>query len=328
MARTAKKTRTTKPGQKARAPLPTERDLRTAGLECADLAAAGERLGIADLEELLGKKPRLAAAWERGQLLRRVRDVASTTVVVPERADRLLGLDKGTFERLYKADRIVRELWDRSRYEILVEIERALVVRVKEGDLRAVTAVEHLFGHRTEPAGSRCDWGRLTPTELETATGIKRAQWDRWTKENGCPRHADGTFALADVVDWLRRWERDKVTGAQMGVKQGGESALERLRRVQADELMGRLIDREMVGRLLKERAGRMVQILGEARAQEWAQAHEGKTAAQLRDLYLAAFRQVREIWGAWPAEVPVPEAAKELIEQGLKLLVEEGAKS
>lgn len=327
MARTAKKTGKKKASHKraTAGPAPSERDLRAAGLECDDLAAAGERLDVADLAALLEKKPRLAAAWERGRLLRRVAEIAATTYVVPEAADKLLGLAKGTFGGVYRTDRIVRDLWDRHRFDLLLATEQGFAAKVKEGDPRAVTAVEHLFGHRTEPAGSRCDWGRLTLTEMENATGIKRAQWDRWVKENGCPRQADGTFALAAVLDWLRRWERAKSAGPQAGVKKDGESALERLRRVQADELLGRLIERELVGRILKERAARLVQLLSEARAREWAQAHEGKTAAQLQDLYRASFRQVREIWCTWPQEVPVPEAAKELIEQGLKLLIEEG---
>lgn len=325
------KPRAKKPSRKrtAKGPAPSERDLRGAGFECADLAAAAERLGVADLAGVLARSKRLSAAWDRGQLLRRVQDMASTTLVVPERADRLLGLAKGSFEHIYQTDRIVRELWDRERFAGMISIERALVARMKEGDLKAVTAVEHLFGHRTEPAGSKLDAGHLTPTELESATGIKRAQWDRWTKEGGCPRNADGSYALAAVIDWLRRWERDKVTGSEKGIKQNGESALERLRRAQTDELLGRLLDRPEIIRRFRERAAQAILVFSEARADQWSHEHEGKTSAQLKALYTAAFRRVREIYAEFPPEVPMPAEAKAKIEEGIQmLLATEGTES
>lgn len=301
---------------------PTELEIREAGRDCPDMAAAGERLGRADLEGILKRFRRLSAAWERGQLLRRVKDVASTTVVVPERADRLLSLAKGSFEHLYATDRIVREIWNRERFAVLVEIERALVTRVKEGDLKAVTAVEHLFGHRTESAGE-VKFHRLTPTVLETATGIKRAQWDRWTKEGGLPRGADGTYALVQVIDWLRRWERDKASGGKESLGLNPMQAEKaRMYKLQADEAEGRLLDRPTVIRMFRERAARLVQLLSEATADQWSHAHEGKTAVQLKAAYLETFRKLRSLWKEFPAEIPLPPEARAKIEEGLQLLI------
>ncbi len=298
--------------------------VREAAFASDTLAAAETRLGVKDLAGLLKKSKRLAAVWERGQLLRRIKDVASTTVVVPERADRLLGLAKGSFERLYAADRIIRELWDRERYAVLVEIERALVVRIKGGDLKAVTAVEHLFGHRTEPAGGAVDFGRLSPTQMETATGFPRQTIHRWAKENALPRQADGTYSLPDFLAWFAKWERAKITGGERGVKQDGESALERMRRVQADKLEGLLVERSDIVRMFRERAARLVQLLGEATADQWSHAHEGKTAAQLKPDYLETFRKIRTLWEEFPAEVPMPPEARAKIEEGLALLMKD----
>lgn len=300
---------------------PSERDLRDAGFECPDMASASERLGVGDLTVLLEDSKRLAAAWDRGQLLRRVRDVASTTVVVPARADKLLGLEKGSFERIYKTDRIARELWDRGRYEILVEIERALVARVKDGDLKAVAAVEHLFTSRGEPTVT--DFNCLSPTQMELATGFPRQTILRWVKKNGLPRNADGSYDLPAFVAWFGKWERDKVTG---GKEAAGLNPMQaekaRMYRLQADEAEGRLWERAIVIRMLRDRAARMVQVFSEARAREWSTRHEGQTAAQLLDAYLEVFRQVRSVWGQWPAELPLPEGAKAKIEEGLQILL------
>ena len=49
---------------------------------------------------------------------------------------------------------------------------------------------------------------------------------------------------------------------------------------------------------------------------------HEGKTASQLKDGYLAAFRQVREIWSQFPSEVPMPPEARAMIERGIEMLL------
>jgi hypothetical protein len=183
--------------------------------------------------------------------------------------------------------------------------------------------VEHLFGHRTEPEGRRLDAQRLTPTEIETATGIKRAQWDRWVKEGGCPRNADGTFSLSAVIDWLRKWERDKATGGKEAVGLNPMQAEKaRMYKLQADEAEGRLIDRPTIVRMFRERAARMVQLLSESLADEWSQAHEGKTAAQLKDAYRARFQQIRELWIQFPPEVPMPPEAKAKIEEGIQMLL------
>jgi hypothetical protein len=137
---------------------------------------------------------------------------------------------------------------------------------------------------------------------------------------------SDLTYALVQVIDWLRRWERDKATG---GREAAGLNPMQtekaRMYKLQADEAEGRLLDRPSVIRMFRERAARMVQLLGEATADQWSHAHEGKTAAQLKPAYLETFQQIRSLWKEFPAEVPMPPEALAKIEEGLALLLKEG---
>lgn len=321
----ARKPKTTKrvTGHEARATKkPSERDVREAGFACPDLAAAAERLGVADLDARLKRSKSLSAAWDRGRLLRKVSAAARESHHIIEEADKTLDWPRGTLASLYKSDRVVRDLWDAGRLELKLSLSRSWIQRAHEADPKAVAAVEHLFA-KPGQVDAVVNFDQLTVTELDRATGISRVQWDRWVKQSGCPRNFDGTFALARVVDWLRKWERDKATGGREAAGLNPMQAEKaRMYKLQADEAEGRLLDRATVVRLFRERAARLVQVLGEARADQWSHEHEGKTAPQLKEAYLAAFRAVRAHWKEFPAEVPMPEEAKALIERGIELLL------
>lgn len=254
--------------------------------------------------------------------MRRVWEVSSQTVLVPEAADKALHLVKSTFTGIYAKDRVVRELWNRGRDLIEDSIHRALVDRVKEGDPKAVTAVEHLFGRK--PDRPAVDFRRLSPGDLEEATGYSRQSIHRWFKENALPRNADGTYSLREFIAWLIKWERDKVTGSEKGVTKDGQTALEYIRRARADELLGRLWDRSRIIAMFTERAARAKQLFNEARAKDWSHKHQGHTQPQLEQEYKEAFAAVWSIWGKFPDEIEIPAEARARIEEALDILIQE----
>ena len=303
---------------------PTVKAVREAGFECEDLAAGGRRLGVADLAKLLKARPTLAKAWDRGRLLRRVREVARETHWVAAAVDKHLGLAKGEFVRLLARDRVVRELWEDNREALRVSLGRALIQRAEAADPKALAAVEHLF--REGAAVVRdVDFQHLTPVQMQTATGIAHQQLLRWHKSDGLPRNVDGTYTVSEFVAWLRKWERDKVTG---GAEAQGMNPMQaekaRMYKLQADEAEGRLVSREVVVGMLCARAARMVQMFNVHQAEQWSEEHAGQTAGQLLEAYQQAFHRVRMIWAQWPEEVPMPDAARTKIEEALTLLLEE----
>ena len=318
--------RTTTKKKKApqRAKAPSLKAVLAAARAGLTLAAAGESLGVADLNVVLKRSKRLAAAWERGQLLRAVEEVAGRTYVVPEAADRLLTLPRGTFIAIYKKDRIVRELWDHERFILKLAHEKAFTERVKEGDAKAIAAVQHLFTSN-EPAES-CDFKRLRPTQMQEATGFARQQILRWHKDHGLPRNADGSYNLAAFIAWHLEWTVTKLGGQKMPGDDSRESALERLRRVQADEIEGRVLPVAEHITALRFRAAWIVQLLSEAQAEQWSHAHAGQTEGQLKAAYLEAFLALRKRWCHPPADIEISEAARQKFEEGLALLNREEA--
>ncbi len=304
--------------------LPSVAAVRAAAFECETQEQAEARLGC-DVETLAKKKV-LAAAWERGRFLRLVSQAAAETFVVPERVGREVGLARGEFAEIYRKDRAVRDLWDREQAKLFRSLKAPLVARAKEGDPKAVAAVEALFCR--DDRVPVVDFERMAPVEIARAVGIDHRTLGRWAKEHDLPRAADGSYSLPRLVAWLRDWEVRKLAAQKAGVKVDGETALERLRRLQGDEIEQRVFQRQDVVAMLRSRAAWLVQLLSPARAEQWAHEHEGKTSAQLKIAYVTAFETLLRRWCDWPAELPMPEAARQKFEEGLQLLVAEGAES
>ncbi len=323
MARKPKKN----PKSAIRNPKLTERDLRAAGLGCESIEAAAERLGVADLPALLAAKPKLAAAWERGRFLREVLRVAKLGIVAAE-ADRYFTepwqLQRGDLAVKLKHDHAMLDVWMSGQSEVRLQARVGLMERVKRGEVGARTmAIYEDLLLESRPKTTAVDWDNITQTQLEMATGIKRAQWGRWVEKNGCPRKASGRYSLPAVIAWLREYEDTGGVKLEQGLNPMQAEKLRRYK-LENDETEGRLVPQAIVGKILAQRATRLLTLLSEARAQEWSQAHEGKTAAQLKPLYLEAFRQARLAWKEIPDDLPLPEAARAKIEEGLALLIAE----
>lgn len=73
--------------------------------------------------------------------------------------------------------------------------------------------------------------------------------------------------------------------------------------------------------RTLMTQAAWLVQLLSEAKAEEWAALHEGLTAVQLKERYMDAFWALRSQWCAFPAEIPMPPAARAKFEEAFELM-------
>ncbi len=297
--------------------------VREAGFDCVDLAAAAERLAVPDLADRLKRSRRLAAAWDRGRLLRRVRDIASTTYVVVESADKLLGLAKGEFASLYGKDRVIRELWERHRFDLLLATEQGFAAKVREGDPKAIAAVEHLFTAR--PAARDLDYEHLRPVDLAKATGILAQQWARWVTENGCPQAMDGTYSLPRVLDWLRKWERDKATG---GRESAGLNPLQsekaRRERRENDEAEGRLVPIDVHLEALTARAHCLYGVVSQHRVKDIVGLLTGRTPEEQEQILGEQFARVLEAYTKLSPDIPVMDEVRARIEDALKMLMQE----
>lgn len=308
--------RATKPPRKAAL---SESAVRDAAYESADLAAAAERLAVPDLADRLKRSKRLAAAWERGRLLRRIRDVAAGPLV-PEAADKDLGLPKGALVKLLKTDMIVRDLWNDTRHEAIQRVRRSIMDLAGQGNTTALTAFERII----EPKGSagEVDYGRMTPAELGRATGILAQQWARWVRESNCPQNIDGTYSLSRVLDWLRRWERDKATG---GREAAGLNPLQaekaRRERRENEEAEGRLLPIDKHWEAMFAHMHCLQRLVSGARARDIVALLVGRSVEEQERVLDEEFRQIVAAFEKLSPDVPVPDEARAKMTEALGLL-------
>jgi hypothetical protein len=297
--------------------------IREAAMECATMAAVESRLGVEDLAGRIEKSESLTKAWEKGRQLRDIRELAVTPICMEE-ASKKLGLGEDGLAKLYKRDHEVRDLWDRGRVDMLVKVKQGLMDRAVTGSPHALSAVERILrGEFGQAAGSQPgDFTKLSPTQIAEATGFPRQTILRWHKNHGLKRNADGTYSLPEFVEWVREFEVDKVTRT---TGTAGQDPLReqkaRKAKIEADLAEGRVILKEQHIRTLMTQAAWLVQLLSEAKAEEWAALHEGLTALQLKERYMDAFWALRSQWCMLPAEVPMSPAARAKFEEAFELM-------
>jgi hypothetical protein len=304
----------------------TEATVRTAGFECNSLAAAGERLGVADLDDLLEKKPKLAAAFARGRWLRQVRIVASKGIVAEE-ADRFFepALARGELVERLKRDKALHEVWTSAALEAKLAVREGLIQRARRGeaDVKVMELYERLLVEMPETGAGKVDWENLTPTQLDRATGINRTQWRRWERKNGCPRKANRRYSMPAVIEWLRQHEGTGGVKLERGLN---PLQVEKRRRekLDNDEREGRLMETAQHEADILGRARHLAALLSPEQAREWARAFAGKTPSQLEEVILPAFDRIVAEYHQLPEQVILPPAARAKFEEGFQLLQRE----
>jgi len=184
-----------------------------AGQECQNFAEAGERLGIPNLGEVLAGSEPFQNAWRRGRFLRRLAELASSPLCRRAVAERL-NMSEVQFEELLATDREAGDIFTQARHRFFIEAKSAIMVQAKQGKSHCLRTLERLIeaeaGTQREPT-SRVDFGWLSITEMQAATGIARTQLSRWAKNHGLARNADGTFSLPRFIAWLRKFPRGRT---------------------------------------------------------------------------------------------------------------------
>jgi hypothetical protein len=187
---------------------PTCMAVARAAFECSTFAQAADQLDVEKLVVILQDHPPLHAAWKRGRLLRKVKDLAATTVSVSQAAKEL-GMAGMELRALLDSDEEIRDVWDQQRRRLRMDMAQAMVIQAKQGQPKAVRYVENFLRSEQAPVGF--DYRHVPMPVLAEIIGKTRQTLYAWTCNHGCPRNADTTYDLVEFFQWFNRWQQNKA---------------------------------------------------------------------------------------------------------------------
>jgi len=291
-------------------------------IELRRLAFNSESMAEADvvtrfrrpLADVIAADAELKAAWERGQFLRKLEKAASLAQSLSQAATWLKVPGGGPeLRRMLDSDDEARDLWDQAWLAAEMDVKTAIIDAAKAGNAQAIKTVETwLRTDSSQSAGGKVNFARVTMMQLTEVFGVSRQSLDIWVRTKSCPRNADGTFRLRDVVEWFERYVEAKSGG---GGKAADIDPMRTLKtrkiEMELDQRLGRLLDRDSV-------------IAGQvARFQVLANSLSAlgrDVAPMLENQPLLRIREILENWRLnvlneqkrIPAEIDLPEGAAE----------------
>jgi len=322
--RGSKKKAAVKRTNRNRLPVP-ELAVRRLGFECEDLAAADIILGKerprlrGTLGGYIGKHPELGRAWERGQLLRNIRACAAAIMTVSQAA-KLLGFNRGAeLRELLDTDGEIRDIWEQTRIQAIAAAKQALAEAAKEGNQRAIKAIEGFLYDEGEGRAVNINYSQLSINQAADLFGVTRQTIYDWYTKNGLARNVDGSINLKGAIEWYGNFVKRRPDGRVLPA--------DRLRDLKAEEKKidlaqrrHQLLDREEVTAGL---LGRWQKIVGafKYKGRELATMLHGQTVDSSEDIINRFFEDMQREWLSVPEFLYLPAAAAEKFDEIMQLL-------
>jgi len=307
-----------------RFPVP-ELAVRRLGFECEDLAAADIILGKErprlrkTLDGYIKKHPELGRAWERGQLLRNIRACAAAIMTVSQAA-KLLGFNRGAeLRELLDTDGEIRDIWEQTRIQAIAAAKQALAEAAKEGNQRAIKAIEGFLYDEGEGRAVNINYSQLSINQAADLFGVTRQTIYDWYTKNGLARNVDGSINLKGAIEWYGNFVKRRPDGRVLPA--------DRLRDLKAEEKKidlaqrrHQLLDREEVTAGL---LGRWQKIVGafKYKGRELATMLHGQTVDSSEDIINRFFEDMQREWLTVPEFLYLPAAAAEKFDEIMQLL-------
>jgi hypothetical protein len=170
------------------------------------MAHASQRLGLDNLPELLASRKVLGDAWSRGRKLRQLQELAAGPICLKAVAERM-GYAEAAFNAWLAADFEAADIFRIGRHEFFLRSKRAIMAGAEAGRAHCLRTLETIIRQESGASGpvEPIDFRRLSVTQMESATGIRRQQILRWHKAYDLPANPDGTYSMAAFIQWLRR---------------------------------------------------------------------------------------------------------------------------
>jgi len=264
--KTAKKTSASKEAKKAGGSgrcKPSAVTVKNWGLKYVDIPTAEEKEGLAtSLAAVFNRWKSLRDAWERGQFLRKLRELGAETNFTIEEAGEQMGLGAGELAGILETDDEAREVFNNARIATIVEIQGVSIQQVRAGNVSPTAARQLAAMMKREVAKKGADFEHLTTEQMEELFGVTRQTVYDWWKKYNAPRNANGTYNLKTFLPWYAQFQLEKAE-RQPGkfLTNSAEDETTRLRnqkaRMQLEEMQRRLVrvDRSMASFLARAAA-------------------------------------------------------------------------
>jgi len=279
-------------------------EVRHLGLECENLTEAAVLFsGPGDLVALIAKRDNVRAAWERGRLLRKVSQLAATTVTVSAAAKEM-GVTGPELRQLLDTDTEVADLWNENRRQLRMKLNAVMVEQAGAGKPNAMRYVENFLRSEKSPTGF--DYEHVPIKVMEAITGKVRQTLAAWTRDAGLPRNPDCTYNLSEFVRWF-----EAATKAQ--AKSGKREDRLRVANAAMKELdyrkaQAHVLDRQAVENGLVARVQNLLAYV-ENHLPATAADCEGKAAAAIEQRLRRFVEGLREQMTEVPTELRLDEA-------------------
>lgn len=293
-------------------------------LECETFAEADSKTGTKiPLAKVIHDHAKLYDAWERGRLLRSIRDLAGSAATVSE-CEEALGLEAGKLKSMLDTDAEVADIWNDERLGVIIEIKTALVDEAKKGKPAAAKQVESII--RKEIARPHIDFKRLTIQQIVEITGKTRQTIRDWTTKHGLVRNSDKTYNLAELFAWFEGFTVRKLSRVPEKFSEADPLKAAKAEKLEVDlaEKRGRLLDRQQIIAGLVGRHQNMVTSLNRG-AEDLASLCQGKPSRKIAEILRAFFDDIRRSMCKVPEQLRLQPAAEKKLEQLLSELDPEG---
>jgi hypothetical protein len=220
-----------------------------------------------NLNEIFEKQPELKAAWERGRFLRALAKYAATATTFAE-AEIELKLPAGELDNIFKTDAEAADTWNQARHNKRIEIREAIINKaVDKLTPSALKQIDLLL--QKEIVTPSADFARVSINEMCEIAGVTRMTLHTWHTQEGCPRNmgANPTFNLAAVWKWFSEYIIRRASPQKAETPAQSEKA--RKYKMENDERLGKLLDRNKVIAGLAARNQTIMRIFAKSLAEQ-----------------------------------------------------------
>ena len=116
-----------------------------AAMECRDFDEVAARLQVTNLGEVLAASAVLRESFDRGRMLRRLKELGATPFCLAEVARRLRLADEAALQELFQRDPEAADVFNEARHALAVQARALVMKSAQEGKPHAVKTLESLL---------------------------------------------------------------------------------------------------------------------------------------------------------------------------------------